>query len=120
MTSRLSPACWRRCATTCAPHHLVQPRRAAKPDRKDPARSTRTRPGLIATASGLTDEQVGEPSLLPGWTRGHVLIHIARAAEAHRNLLEAVRTGSGIPAYASQEARDTSIENGASRPSRPS
>lgn len=71
---------------------------------------------LMATAGGLTDKQVSEPSLLPGWTRGHVLTHIARAAEAHRNLLEAVRTGTDIPAYASQEARDTSIENGASRP----
>ncbi|MET9914173.1 maleylpyruvate isomerase N-terminal domain-containing protein [Streptomyces sp. NPDC006476] len=70
---------------------------------------------LIATAGGLTNEQVSEPSLLSGWTRGHVLTHIARAAEAHRNLLEAVRTGTDIPAYASQEARDTAIENGASR-----
>jgi maleylpyruvate isomerase len=71
---------------------------------------------LMVTVRGLTDEQVGEPSLLPGWTRGHVLTHIARAAEAHRNLLEAARTGADIPAYASQEARDTDIEKGASRP----
>ncbi|MBD3009524.1 MULTISPECIES: maleylpyruvate isomerase N-terminal domain-containing protein [unclassified Streptomyces] len=71
---------------------------------------------LIATANGLTDKQVSEPSLLPGWTRGHVLTHIARAAEAHRNLLNAARTGTDIPAYTSQEARDASIENGASRP----
>ncbi|MFJ8815157.1 maleylpyruvate isomerase N-terminal domain-containing protein [Amycolatopsis thermoflava] len=71
---------------------------------------------LVATVSGLTDAQVKEPSLLPGWTRGHVLTHIARAAEAHRNLLEAARTGADIPAYASQDARDTAIENGASRP----
>ncbi|MTD52410.1 maleylpyruvate isomerase N-terminal domain-containing protein [Amycolatopsis pithecellobii] len=71
---------------------------------------------LIATVSGLTDKQIGEPSLLPGWARGHVLTHIARAAEAHRNLLEAARNGTDIPAYASQDARDTAIENGASRP----
>ncbi|ROS44399.1 maleylpyruvate isomerase N-terminal domain-containing protein [Amycolatopsis thermoflava] len=71
---------------------------------------------LIVTVSGLTDEQVREPSLLPGWTRGHVLTHIARAAEAHRNLLEAARTGTDIPAYTSQHARDTAIEDGAGRP----
>lgn len=71
---------------------------------------------LITTARGLTDDQVRQPSLLPGWTRGHVLTHIARAAEAHRNLLESARNGAGIPAYESQQARDTAIETGARRP----
>ncbi|MET8553778.1 maleylpyruvate isomerase N-terminal domain-containing protein [Streptomyces sp. NPDC004959] len=71
---------------------------------------------LMTTVRGLTDEEVLEPSLLPGWSRGHVLAHIARAAEAHRNLLESARTGTDLPAYASQDARDTDIENGAGRP----
>jgi maleylpyruvate isomerase len=70
---------------------------------------------LLTTVTGLADEQVHEPSLLPGWSRGHVLTHIARAAEAHRNLLESVRSGAEIPAYASQEARDLAIEEGARR-----
>jgi hypothetical protein len=32
--------------------------------------------------------RMGRRPLLSGWTRGHVLAHIARAAEAHGNLLE--------------------------------
>jgi maleylpyruvate isomerase len=71
---------------------------------------------LTATVARLTDEQVREPSLLPGWSRGHVLTHLARAYEAHRNLLEAAATGRDIPAYASQEARDQAIEDGSGRP----
>lgn len=42
---------------------------------------------LLATASALTDEQVRAASLLPGWSRGHVLTHIARNADGLRNLL---------------------------------
>jgi maleylpyruvate isomerase len=64
---------------------------------------------LLDTLSGLTDDDVRRPSLLPGWTRGHVLTHLARGGDALRNLLE------GRPAYASQEARNSDIEAGATR-----
>jgi maleylpyruvate isomerase len=70
---------------------------------------------LIRNAGALTDEQVAEDSLLPGWTRGHVLTHIARNADALRNLLIWARTGVETPAYASQQAREDDIEAGASR-----
>ena len=36
--------------------------------------------GLIMGVGGLTDADPREPSLLPGWTRGHVLTHLARNA----------------------------------------
>src|ERR1035441_5721059 len=36
---------------------------------------------LLATSAGFTDAQVREPSLLPGWTRGHGLSHVARNAD---------------------------------------
>jgi maleylpyruvate isomerase len=71
---------------------------------------------LLKTADALTDEDIGEPSLLPGWTRGHVLNHVARNAEALRNLLSWARTGVVTPAYPSQQARDEAIEAGAGRP----
>jgi maleylpyruvate isomerase len=71
---------------------------------------------LTATVAGLSDEQLREPSLLPGWSRGHVLTHLAGAFGAHRNLLESAASGRDIPAYASQEARDRAIEDGAGRP----
>ncbi len=71
---------------------------------------------LVKTAGALTDEGIGQPSLLPGWTRGHVLNHVARNAEALRNLLIWARTGAVTPAYPSQQARDDAIEAGAARP----
>jgi maleylpyruvate isomerase len=70
---------------------------------------------LLGTAGSLTDAQVNEPSLLPGWTRGHVLTHLARNADGLANLLRWARTGIRIPMYASAEARDADIEAGAGR-----
>lgn len=71
---------------------------------------------LLATAGGLTDAQVREASLLPGWTRGHVLTHIARNADGIGNLLRSARTGTPIPMYPSRQARDADIEAGSARP----
>ncbi|SFC81755.1 maleylpyruvate isomerase [Streptomyces aidingensis] len=65
---------------------------------------------LIAGAAALRPEAVGEPSLLPGWTRGHVLAHLARNADALVNVC------SGLPMYPSAEARDADIERDAGRP----
>jgi maleylpyruvate isomerase len=70
---------------------------------------------LLGTARGFTDADLRQPSLLPGWTRAHVLAHLAGGAGALRNLLESARTGVAIAAYASQEARNEGIEAGARR-----
>ncbi|MFI7546907.1 maleylpyruvate isomerase family mycothiol-dependent enzyme [Actinoplanes sp. NPDC049599] len=64
---------------------------------------------LLAAAARLTDDDVRQPSRLPGWTRGHVLTHLARGANALRNVL------LDQPAYASQESRDAGITAGATR-----
>jgi maleylpyruvate isomerase len=71
---------------------------------------------LLASAAALTDAGMREPSLLPGWTRGHVLTHIARNADGLGNLLRWARTGTEIPMYASAQARAADIEAGAGRP----
>src|SRR6266571_7346845 len=71
---------------------------------------------LLATAAGLTDRQAREPSLLPGWSRGHVLVHLARNADGLRNLLIWARTGVVTPQYPSRQARDDAIEAGSGRP----
>ena len=71
---------------------------------------------LTATVSELSEEQAREPSLLPGWSRGHVLTHIARNADGLRNLLIWAETGVETPQYASLEERDGQIEAGAGRP----
>ncbi|MGP3981456.1 maleylpyruvate isomerase family mycothiol-dependent enzyme [Streptomyces sp. KR80] len=71
---------------------------------------------LIATAGKLDDAALREPSRLPGWSRGHVLAHVARNADALVNVLTAARTGTHIPMYASAESRDADIERDAARP----
>jgi maleylpyruvate isomerase len=71
---------------------------------------------LLETIAGLRPESLSEPSLLPNWSRGHVLSHLARNADAYVNLLTWARTGVETPAYASPAARDADIEAGAARP----
>ncbi len=71
---------------------------------------------LLATADGLTDAEAAAPSRLPGWTRGHVLTHLARNADGFRNLLAWAASGDETPMYPSEEARDRGVEEGAGRP----
>ena len=71
---------------------------------------------MLATATALSDTQAREPSLLPGWSRGHVLTHIARNADGLGNLLRWARTGTETPMYASAESRNADIGAGAGRP----
>lgn len=68
---------------------------------------------LVEAARTATPEQLGAPSLLPGWSRAHVLSHVAQNAPALRNLAAWARTGVRTPMYASQEQRDADIEAGA-------
>ncbi|WP_371581075.1 maleylpyruvate isomerase family mycothiol-dependent enzyme [Streptomyces sp. NBC_01314] len=65
---------------------------------------------LLTAAAELDNAAVTDPSRLPGWTRGHVLAHLARNADALVNVLE------GRPMYTSGEARDADIERDAPRP----
>ncbi len=71
---------------------------------------------LLATAGALDDAQAAAASRLPGWTRGHILTHLARNADGFRNLLIWARTGTETPMYPSEEARARDIEAGATRP----
>ena len=65
---------------------------------------------------GLTDTDLGEPSLLPGWTRAHVVGHVARNAEGMVNLVAWALTGEATPMYPSMAAREAAIEEAASLP----
>jgi maleylpyruvate isomerase len=65
---------------------------------------------LLTAVGALDNAAVSDPSRLPGWTRGHILAHLARNADALVNVLE------GRPMYASAEARDADIERDAPRP----
>ncbi|MFF0746182.1 maleylpyruvate isomerase family mycothiol-dependent enzyme [Streptomyces sp. NPDC004111] len=65
---------------------------------------------LLTAAAELDNAAVAEPSRLPGWSRGHVLAHLARNADALLNVL------AGRPMYESAEARDADIARDAPRP----
>ncbi|UQI44164.1 maleylpyruvate isomerase family mycothiol-dependent enzyme [Streptomyces sp. HU2014] len=65
---------------------------------------------LLSAVGKLDNAAVAEASRLPDWTRGHVLAHLARNADALVNVL------TGRPMYASAEARDADIARGAGRP----
>jgi maleylpyruvate isomerase len=71
---------------------------------------------LLHTVASLDEAAVAGPSSLPGWSRGHVLAHLARNADSYVNLLTAAATGRHIPQYASAAARDADIAAGANRP----
>lgn len=70
---------------------------------------------VATVAARLTAEQAGAPSLLPGWSRGHVLAHLSANAEGLMRLATWALTGTETPMYASPEARDAEIEAGAAR-----
>ncbi|MFD5752523.1 maleylpyruvate isomerase family mycothiol-dependent enzyme [Streptomyces sp. NPDC127033] len=65
---------------------------------------------LLSAAAALDNAAVAAPSRLPGWSRGHVLAHIARNADALVNVLE------GRPMYRDAATRDADIERDAPRP----
>ncbi|KAB1913912.1 maleylpyruvate isomerase family mycothiol-dependent enzyme [Micromonospora noduli] len=71
---------------------------------------------LLRTAASFDTADLAAASLLPGWTRGHVLAHVARNADGFVNLLTAARTGAALPMYASLDARTADIEAGSGRP----
>ncbi len=71
---------------------------------------------LIRTVDGMTDEQYAERSLLPGWTRAHVVAHLALNAEGLGGAVHGVTLGEPTPMYASNEARDADIEEVAALP----
>ena len=79
------------------------------------AEISRSTTRLLKTARALSDETVAAPSLLPGWTRGHVLTHLSRNADGAVNLLTWARTGVRTPQYESMARRAADIKAGAGR-----
>ncbi len=65
---------------------------------------------LVRTVDGMAEGAYAEPSLLPDWTRGHVVAHLALNAEGLAGALRGLTEGRSVPMYASQEARDGDIE----------
>ncbi|WP_330295802.1 maleylpyruvate isomerase family mycothiol-dependent enzyme [Streptomyces sp. NBC_00503] len=65
---------------------------------------------LLTAAAKLDNAALAEESHLPGWSRGHILAHLARNADALVNVFE------GRPMYESGTARDADIERDSGRP----
>jgi maleylpyruvate isomerase len=71
---------------------------------------------LLAALDGLDDATAAGPSLLPGWSVGHVLTHLARQADGHVRMLEAAAAGEVADQYdGGPEGRAAEIEAGAGR-----
>lgn len=70
---------------------------------------------LMDDIKALDDDGVRAPSCCEGWSRGHVLAHVARNADAFGNLLTWASTGVETPMYPSVEARNADIDAGAGR-----
>lgn len=63
--------------------------------------------------AGLDEASYGEPSQLAGWTRKHLVAHLAANAEAIGRLVAWARTGEEQRMYSSPEQRNADIEAGA-------
>jgi len=64
----------------------------------------------------LRDDEFDAPSLLPGWTRRHLIAHVGFNARAVARLVEWARTGVENPMYSSPDQRAEEIEFGATLP----
>jgi maleylpyruvate isomerase len=71
---------------------------------------------LTSTVDDLPDAALAEPSLLDGWSRAHLVGHLARNADALINLLNWARTGVETPMYPDQQSRERDIERSAGQP----
>lgn len=71
---------------------------------------------LVDAVTHLDDTACRGPSRLPGWSRAHVISHLARNADGLVNLLTWARTGVEHPMYASHADRDADIKEGSIRP----
>lgn len=70
---------------------------------------------FLSTMDTLADDEF-DVVVLPGWTRRHVVAHVAANAHALRRLVAWARTGTRTPMYASPDERGREIELGARRP----
>ncbi|MEU6134901.1 maleylpyruvate isomerase family mycothiol-dependent enzyme [Nocardioides sp. NPDC047086] len=71
---------------------------------------------LTGAIDGLAAADYDADSQLPGWTRKHLVGHVAANADALGNLLSWAETGVEKRMYASTEQRNADIEAAATRP----
>ncbi len=65
---------------------------------------------LLRTVDSLREEQWPEPSGLPGWSRAHVVAHLALNAEGLARAVDGLAHERAVPIYDSNDRRDADIE----------
>ncbi|MBW8729864.1 MAG: maleylpyruvate isomerase family mycothiol-dependent enzyme [Terrabacter sp.] len=70
---------------------------------------------VASTAASFRNDAVLAPSLCAGWSRGHVLAHLARNADALVRVCDVALTGTADTMYDDVDSRDADIERGARR-----
>lgn len=70
---------------------------------------------LLRTVDALPEGAWSEPSLLPHWTRAHVVAHLVLNAEGLTGVLRGLVRDEPTPMYPSQERRDADIAEVAGR-----
>jgi maleylpyruvate isomerase len=70
---------------------------------------------LLDTAAALANDAVLAPSLCEGWSRGHVLTHVARNADGMARVCRAILDGTTETMYAGDDVRDEEIAAGCRR-----
>ncbi len=68
---------------------------------------------LLRRVDELSDDDLDAPTALDGWTRRHLLAHVAFNAQALRRLVSWAGTGVRTRMYDSTEQRASEIEDGA-------
>ncbi len=71
---------------------------------------------LVRAVDALPDEDFPEPSLLPGWTRAHVVAHLTLNAEGLGGVMRGLAAARDVAMYVSQETRDADIADLAAAP----
>ncbi|MBY8851847.1 maleylpyruvate isomerase family mycothiol-dependent enzyme [Saccharothrix sp. MB29] len=95
-----------------APREHSAPIRDAKAGLAAVERATEA---LYEVVAELDQRALRGPSLLPGWTRAHVVTHLARNADGLVNLMTWAKTGVEHLMYPSRADRDADIDEGAGR-----
>ncbi|WP_242424868.1 maleylpyruvate isomerase N-terminal domain-containing protein, partial [Frankia sp. EI5c] len=71
---------------------------------------------LLDLVSRVDDAVARRPSLLPGWTVGHLITHLARNGDSHTGMLGAAQNGQAADQYPGGQAqREGDIVAGADR-----
>lgn len=64
---------------------------------------------FVAAVASLSDDEMAGPSLCEGWSRAHVIAHVASSGRALVNLIDGAVSGGGRQLYASHGARSQEI-----------